>query len=387
MRKLVILESHPVQYRVPVYRELARLCPDSFEVFFASDCSVRGYMDAEFGARVKWRQPMLEGFPWRVLGNERGEPLRGFRSLHGRGVISALRQINPRAVLFTGYAYEFDWAALAGCLAWRIPVWMRQETQDYAHRRSGIKTHLRYWVYTMLYRAVVHAFYIGELNRRHLLRHGIPEGRMSRCPYCVVNPYTSMEREEKQRQRDELRKSLQVGEGDFLVAFVGKLIPKKDPGLLCQAFHLARQKSGRPWHLIFIGCGELEPELRATCSKLGIAPIYAGFINQDRLPQYYLAADAVALPSQEGETWGLVINEALQAGCAAAFSRKVGCSAEFGQWERCRVFPESNAEACAESLKSLSNYHRSFDWAAGGMEQYSIEAAAMAFANKLALPG
>ena len=182
MTELVILESHPVQYRVPMYQELERLKPGRFEVWFATDCSARGYADAGFGVQVKWNRPLLEGYPHRVLGNVRGRPLSGCRSLHGRGLRALLRERRPRQVLFTSFAYEYDWAAWLACRRLGVAIWLRQETQDAAFPRRRAKAWLRQWLYRAAYRHVARAFYIGELNRQHLRRHGLPEARLSWCP-------------------------------------------------------------------------------------------------------------------------------------------------------------------------------------------------------------
>jgi glycosyltransferase involved in cell wall biosynthesis len=84
-----------------------------------------------------------------------------------------------------------------------------------------------------------------------------------------------------------------------------------------------------------------------------------------------------------GETWGLVVNEALHAGCGVVVSDAVGCSAEFGRWDRARVFPEGNTEACGGALVDLARLERSWDWAATRMEAYSVEAAARALAQQM----
>ena len=86
---ILILESHPVQYRAPVYRCLQRLRPDKFNVVYATDCSVRGHIDNGFGLKVKWDEPLLSGYPNLVLNNERGTPLSHARSLHGKGIFTA----------------------------------------------------------------------------------------------------------------------------------------------------------------------------------------------------------------------------------------------------------------------------------------------------------
>ena len=106
--KLLVFDSHPVQYKAPVYQQLARLMPGAFKVVYATDCSVRGHRDRDFGQVVAWDTPLLDGYEYIVLNNERGVPLQGFRSLTGRGIFKRLRQLKPQAVLISQFLYEAD---------------------------------------------------------------------------------------------------------------------------------------------------------------------------------------------------------------------------------------------------------------------------------------
>jgi hypothetical protein len=45
---LLIVETHPVQYRSPIYARLQELSPGSVHVVYASDFSVRGGQDPGF---------------------------------------------------------------------------------------------------------------------------------------------------------------------------------------------------------------------------------------------------------------------------------------------------------------------------------------------------
>jgi glycosyltransferase involved in cell wall biosynthesis len=56
--------------------------------------------------------------------------------------------------------------------------------------------------------------------------------------------------------------------------------------------------------------------------------VFAGFRNQAELPKLYHAMDVLALPSAQ-ETWGLVVNEALAAGCSAVVSEAAGSASAF----------------------------------------------------------
>src|SRR5207244_4458839 len=50
-----------------------------------------------------------------------------------------------------------------------------------------------------------------------------------------------------------------------------------------------------------------------------------GFLNQSELWKVYVPADAFVLPSTNGETWGLVTNEAMLFGLPVVVSKEAGC--------------------------------------------------------------
>jgi glycosyltransferase involved in cell wall biosynthesis len=53
--------------------------------------------------------------------------------------------------------------------------------------------------------------------------------------------------------------------------------------------------------------------------------IFLGFRNQTEIARAYRLADCLVLPSDSGETWGLVVNEALSVGLPCIVSDQVGC--------------------------------------------------------------
>jgi glycosyltransferase involved in cell wall biosynthesis len=382
--KLLIFDSHPVQYKAPVYQQLAKLKPGALKVVYATDCSVRGHRDKDFGQVVAWDTPLLEGYDHLVLNNERGTPLQGFRSLTGRGIFRLLKMEKPSAVLISQFLYEADLAAYLSCLRLRIPIWIRHETQDEAFRRRPWKRMLRALAYRVIYAGVSHAFYIGQLNREHLLRHGMQESRLSFAPYCVDSPIPAMSAETKAAMRSETRARLGIRDGETVVLFSGKLIQKKAPDLILDAFSRLSAERRAGTRIIFLGSGIMMDELKARAEQFPGSAIFPGFVNQRDLPGYYLAADMLVLPSRRmGETWGLVVNEALHAGCGVIVSDAVGSHREFGGWERVRVIQEGDAGGCADGIEQLAKFPRSFDWCEKAMEQYTVRTAAKAIATRL----
>ena len=385
--KLLIFDSHPVQYKAPVYQQIAKLKPGALKVVYCTDCSVRGHRDRDFGQVVAWDTPLLDGYDHLVLNNERGVPLHGFRSLTGRGIFRLLKSERPAAVLISQFLYEADFVTYLSCLLLRIPIWIRHETQDEAFQRRPWKRVLRALAYRIIYRGISHAFFIGQLNREHLLRHGMKESRLSFAGYCVDSPLLEMTAESKAETRREVRAKLAIRDSETVVLFSGKLIPKKAPDLILQAFSKLNAERRAATKIIFLGSGVMMDELKKEAEQFSGSVIFAGFVNQRDLPGYYLAADMLILPSRRmGETWGLVVNEALHAGCGVIVSEAVGSHREFGTWERVRVIKEGDAAACAKGIEELAMYPRSFDWCGKAMENYTVQAAAAAIAARLSNP-
>jgi glycosyltransferase involved in cell wall biosynthesis len=76
-----------------------------------------------------------------------------------------------------------------------------------------------------------------------------------------------------------------------------------------------------------------------------------GFLNQSEIVSAYAASDCLTLPSDHGETWGLVVNEAMACGLPAIVSDQVGCGPDLvTPGETGAIFPFGDWSALAESL-------------------------------------
>jgi glycosyltransferase involved in cell wall biosynthesis len=386
--KLLVFDSHPVQYRVPVWRILAADPFSEIHVGYASDCSVRGTMDSGFGREVAWDDPVLEGYPFTILSCENGKPLSGWNSITGKGVEDLLLHIRPDAVLLTGLNYRYDLVAYLMAIRHGIPLWLRCETQDHAVFRSAWKGALRSLVYRLLYKGFSRIFYIGELNRRHYLKHGLNPSQLVPARYGTVDRFEAMSQEQKTQLRDECRAVNSIADDAVVIGFSGKLIPKKNPDILYEMLEHLPDEMRKKTFLYFLGSGEMEVELRSLAEKCrerwGVRSHFAGFVNQSQLASHYLAMDIMVLPSRRmGETWGLVCNEAMQAGCSVVVSDCVGCGTDFKDWSRFKIFNSGKAEELAERIAELHSLPRDFNWATDALEGYSLIATAKAISSEL----
>ncbi len=382
---ILIFETHPIQYRAPLYQEMNRLGGVEFCVIYASDCSVRGHVDKQFGEKFSWDVPLLQGYDFKVLNNEKGDPLNGFFSLHGRGVYQLLKDIKPSAILMCSFLYQFDFAALLAARRLGIPVLMRHETQDHAFpQKNPLKVILRTLFYRILYSQVKTAFPIGKLNLEHYRKYGLSTDDNNIVSYSVPDHCQNLSLEEKENLRNSLRAKFNIPVDHYLIGFSGKLIPKKNPDLILEAIKLLPDALRQRTHVLFLGSGELADELKSYAKENSINAIFPGFVNQSELVSYYLAFDTMALPSRQmGETWGLVVNEGLMAGCSVIVSDAVGSSSEFGNWQRVSVIHVGDAEGFAEALTGHAQFDHDFNWATEKMKPYTIPEVAKVYVDKL----
>lgn len=131
----------------------------------------------------------------------------------------------------------------------------------------------------------------------------------------------------------------------------GYLIERKRIDLLIDAAALLPDDR-RP-DLLIMGTGPLQDELAARARAQGLIAYFPGFRQTDALADYYFAADALVLASTD-DPWGLVVNEAMDAGLPVIVSDACGAAEDLVQeGVNGHVFPSGDVSALAGRLASL----------------------------------
>jgi phosphatidyl-myo-inositol alpha-mannosyltransferase len=138
-----------------------------------------------------------------------------------------------------------------------------------------------------------------------------------------------------------------------LVLFVGRLEPRKGLDLLVRAF--LRLRARRPdVRLCVVGEG---PE-RERCQRMippSIRPdvLFVGSVSQDELPRYHASADVFVSPATGGESFGIVLLEAMAAGLPVVASDIPGYRTVMQEGRQGRLVPPSDAFVLADALDAL----------------------------------
>ena len=369
---LVILTTHPIQYQVPLWQALARDGRVPFEVWYLTHHSVSQSHDTEFKKSFAWDLDLLAGYPHRRVQVAPGAtPTTFLKCRFTEPLAPMLRERGVRAVWVQGWQVAAYWEAVWAARRIGCQIWLRGESNDLAPT-SPWKEPIKRLLLGQFFARVDAFLCIGTGNRRLYRRYGVPEFRLHDAPYAVDNDRFAAESAALRPKRQSIRRDYGIPDDAFCILFCGKFIPKKHPLDVVRAANVLRDSHpGLKIHLLFVGSGELGESLRAACSvrfdaesQAAIDPhesasesrpgaSFAGFLNQTEVSRAYVAADCLTLPSDFGETWGLVVNEALASGLPCAISDHCGSSLDLGCLAACRTFPFGSAEALANALLEI----------------------------------
>jgi len=324
--RLLVILSHPVQYLSPLFAELARRPTLDVEVWFGHRGAVSGMQDEQFGTEIRWGTALLDGYRYRFFRNTSLRPRLGthFWGVLNPGMVPAFARYRPDAVLIPGWAYaRYPLVWLCARLL-RIPVWIRTDNPwSQEKRKTGVMQALKRWVlYHVAFPSVSRFLAVGKENASWYRKLGVPDTRIVHAPHAVDTAHFERSPDEREASRIKTRMQFGIPKEVCLFLFVGKLMNKKRP------MDVLRAASALPeCHVLIAGEGALRSELRAAAQQKAPGRIhFAGFVDQIALPAMYAAGDVLILPSGMGETWGLVVNEALASGMPVLVSDLCGCA-------------------------------------------------------------
>jgi phosphatidylinositol alpha-mannosyltransferase len=107
------------------------------------------------------------------------------------------------------------------------------------------------------------------------------------------------------------------------IMYLNRLVPRKGCHVLLQAAaRLAEDPSVQPFRVVICGKGPEAAKLASYIKSRGLEDIVemAGFVSEEDKPRYYASADIVVFPSSGGESFGIVLLEAMAGGNAAVLA-------------------------------------------------------------------
>lgn len=360
--RVAYVVSHPIQYQAPLLRHLAGDPEIDLTALFLSDISTRRYRDPGFGRELEWDVPLLEGYRHSFLPAWGSRSTLSFWRPFTRHLGREITRGGFDALWVHGYAHQSTLRAMRLGRRLGIPVLLRGESHLTSHPRGLARAFVKDVFLRWLFSGVDAFLTIGTLNRAYYRHYGAPESRLFPMPYAVDNGYFRARAEESAPTRDLLRVELGLPPGRPVVLFASKLVARKRAGDLLAAYsRVCASWEGDPPALVLVGDGPLRPRLEACAAGTGVVR-FAGFRNQSEMPRFFDLCDVFVLPS-EYEPWGLVVNEAMNAGRPIVVTDHVGAGADLVEnGANGFVCPLGDVAALADAIRAvLSDPERAGD--------------------------
>lgn len=225
-------------------------------------------------------------------------------------------------------------------------IWMTLDTPF--HR---LVFPLTRWIYRHADAIVVY----GEHVKRYLTSLRIEPEKIFVAAHAMDND--EYRRPIPESEKAELRAKLSLG-NDRIVMYLGRLEAVKGLEYLLKAFAFLEAEHTT---LMIVGEGSVKTRLVGLVQELGVAAKtrFVGYASPEEAIKYYALADVLVLPSvttpKGKETWGLVINEAMNQGVPVVATDAVGAAAGGLVQSGVNGFivPERDSEALAQAMRRI----------------------------------
>jgi glycosyltransferase involved in cell wall biosynthesis len=321
--RLAILVSHPIQHFAPWHREVAKLPEIDLRVFFCCDWGLASYIDPEFQVPVEWDIPLIEGYAHEFLQVERRPERLNFWQVDNPSVNAALERFDPHVVKIFGYAHRTNWRVAKWTKRRRKPLLLYSDSNARA-QPTWWKRGVKEAVVRYFYSHVDGALYVGDNNRAYHHHYGVPGARMFPGVLPIDQKALLKAVPDRAAVRAALRERYGIPHDAFVVMLCGKYVTRKRPLDLVVAAYEAARKGLPVWSLL-VGEGPERASIEDYCAHEGVKNVVlTGFVNQSEIPEYYAAADVIAVTSQY-DPHPLVVSEGASFGLPVIASDQIGC--------------------------------------------------------------
>jgi 1,2-diacylglycerol 3-alpha-glucosyltransferase len=239
-----------------------------------------------------------------------------------QAIYCILDEINPKAVVISGYSLLDSRCAVAWCLSRKRLAVLMSESKADDSPRNPIKEFFKRHLISKFNAAICG----GTLHQRYLEQLGMP-------PRCIFQKYDVVDNKyfelEAARHKANLSLSQELpGLNDQRPYFLAssRFVKRKNLSQLLRAYKIYRSFQPDGWRLIIMGSGEEETNLKQIVLEEAIPDIvFPGFRQIKELPAYYAHAGTFIHPALY-EQWGLVVNEAMACGLPILSAASVGCA-------------------------------------------------------------
>ncbi len=328
-KNLVFINTHPIQYFVPLYREIEKINFFNQKIIYLTNHGTNSKFDKEFNTKFKWDIPLLEGYNYDFIKNNSLSPgvYNGFFGVVNFSIIKKLYNLKKNTIVVVhGWSPLSCFASIVLSKIFGSKTCLRAETPlSHEIKKSKVKLFFRKIIFKyFLFKMIDKFLFIGKENKKFYKFYGVNEKKLIYTPYSVNNNKFHNLFIDNIDKKNQFKKELGLDLNQKIILFSGKLISKKNPIDLLESVISIKNKD---LFVVFMGDGILRKKMETIAIENNFTNYkITGFVNQSEVYKYYLISDLFVMCSGIGETWGLSTNEAMNFNLPVVISSLTGCS-------------------------------------------------------------
>ncbi|RBI69000.1 hypothetical protein DQW77_16115 [Roseovarius sp. TE539] len=354
-KKLAIVVSHPIQHFVPFYRALAQEEAIDLTVIFCSRIGVEPYFDKGMNTTIAWKMDLLGGYDHVFLPEADSITSTGPRQVDNPSVTTKLNELAPDAVIVHGYGHHTMRRALKWARVHDVASLLFGDSNLH-NPRSFLRQLSKEVVLRLLFSRVSAFLAISDENERYYRHYGVHENKLFRVPFPIDEGQYFRVRKQRKQLRKRLRSFLGIPEDAIVIATIGKIIDYKRPQDVVEvARKISRNSDAYRAQFLMVGDGPARAEFEAITQNEALPITWTGFVNVDRLPEFYAASD-ILFHACNIEAFGLVVPEACCMGLPLVLPEGMGALGPTGvarPGENVLTYPIEDTVAAADALLSM----------------------------------
>ncbi len=141
------------------------------------------------------------------------------------------------------------------------------------------------------------------------------------------------------------------------IVFLGRLVERKGCIWLLKALQIVQQTTTVPYTVTIAGKGSLLSDMKAFVARNNIQNVsFVGFVDEADKPALLSSADIAVFPSTGGESFGIVLIEAMAAGSRVVIGgNNVGYRSVLGENQELLIDPKNSASFAKSLVYYLEN--------------------------------
>lgn len=356
--KILWVNPEFLDYRVPVYDALNKLCNNELYVVYSGLATPQRVIEKMNAALKENSIPLYNDFQL-IIGSTKSNLANSYVSFrYPKKLMKTIKRIKPDIIICEGF---FKWSPYAMLQArrMRIPLFVVYERTPHTERNCP--------AWRKLYRKLVGKFasgYIanGKLTKEYLMSYGIREE-------IIFTGGMSADSDDLARKVQEYKRIYPITHERESInyLFVGRMIELKGVEFLIKGWkkHISNYPNDT---LTLVGDGLLLSLFKDNYGNLSSIHFIGG-VDYDNISPFYATADVFIIPTLE-DNWSLVVPEAMACGLPIACSIYNGCYPELViEGRNGKLFDPLKEETIIETL----SYFHTANLEEMGKESIKIE--------------